>query len=168
MKRILSLLLVLVATAAAQSGKSNEQKPGLLSRAELKQLVPTNVFFAGQSAPSQLRNSAGVRTSDGKIVMSFLVDTSGYASDVAEKYQGYLLAEKAITVEGKSLPAGAYGIGFPADGNFHVMDIGNHDVLSVAAHTDSEKRRPVPLQITESNGGYRLYFGRHYVEFKTE
>jgi hypothetical protein len=173
MKRLAgsALLLTLLASIpiVAQSSKaSSNSTPGLLTAAELKQLVPTNVFFEGQTAPSQLRNSAGFRTSGGKLVFVFLVDTSGYASDVAQKYQGYLITEVPLTLEGKKIQPGAYGVGFPADGSFHVMDVGGNDLATAPAHTDSQLHRPVPLQITKSSGGYRVYFGRRYVQLQAE
>jgi hypothetical protein len=42
--------------------------------------------------PVQLRNSAGFSVPDGKLVLTGLLDTSGYAADVQAKYQGFLLA----------------------------------------------------------------------------
>jgi hypothetical protein len=145
-------------------------KPGLLSQAELKQLVPTNVFFQGQTAPTQLRNSAGIRTASGKLVLAFLVDTSGYASEVAQKYQGYLLTETTLDFgQGVSLAPGAYGSGFLSNDHFNVMDLGGKDVVTVSAKSDSDLKRPVPLHIASAGGeSYRLYFGRRYVEFKPE
>jgi hypothetical protein len=173
MKRLFSyaFLLALLAwiPSEAQSSKANSNSTSaLLTAAELKQLVPTNVFFEGQTAPAQLRNSAGFRTSSGKLVFAFLVDTSGYASDVAQKYQGYLITEVPLTLEGKKIQPGSYGVGFPADGSFHVMDVGGNDLATAPAHTDSELHRPVPLQITKSGAGYRVYFGRRYVQLQAE
>lgn len=174
MKRISGIALLLALFAAmpivAQSSKASASSAhaGLLTAAELKQLVPASVFFEGQTAPTQLRNSAGFRTSAGKLVFAFLVDTSGYASDVAQKYQGYLITEVPLTLEGKKISAGAYGVGFPADGSFHVMDVGGNELATAPAHTDSELHRPVPLQIMKSDAGYRVYFGRRYVQIQAE
>jgi hypothetical protein len=173
MKRLLSstLLLTLLASipVAAQTSKASANSaPGLLTAAELKQLVPANVFFEGQTAPAQLRNSAGFRTSGGKLVFAFLVDTSGYASDVAQKYQGYVITEVPLTLEGKKIQPGSYCVGFPADGSFHVMDVGGNDLATAPAHTDSQLHRPVPLQMIKSEGGYRVYFGRRYVQIQAE
>lgn len=168
----LALLLTLLASiqivAQAPKAGSSSAQPGLLTAAELRQLVPANVFFEGQTAPTQLRNSAGFRTAGGKLVFAFLVDTSGYASDVAQKYQGYLITELPLALEGKKIQPGAYGVGFPADGSFHVMDVGGNDLATAPAHTDSELHRPVPLQITKSGAGYRIYFGRRYVQVQAE
>jgi hypothetical protein len=95
-----------------------------------------------------------------------LVDTSGYSSSIQEKYQGYLLSEVPLDFAGHRLPAGAYGIGFVGD-HFEVMDIGNHDLLQVAATHDQAMTRPMPLQILagSSSATYKLCFGRNCVEF---
>lgn len=98
--------------------------------------------------------------------MMGLVDSSGYSSGVADKYQAYLITEVSVTFDGQSLGPGAYGCGFLDNGQFNVMDLGAHHILTTPSHIDSNLRRPVPLKIAEAAGAYRLYFGRRYVEFK--
>ena len=49
-----------------------------------------------------------------------------------------------------------------------MMDVGAHDVFSVACQTDSELKRPVPLKIVEEGGAYRLYAGRKFVSLKMQ
>ena len=147
---------------------SAQQKAGVLSGDELKKVVPATYFFRGQSAPVQLRNSAGFSLADGKLVLSGLVDTSGYAADVQAKYQGFLITEVKLNIEGTPLAPGEYGFGFSKDGKFLVMDVGANDVFSVAAKVDDKLARPVPLKIVEYGGAYRLYAGRKWVSLKTE
>lgn len=143
--------------------------PGLLSAQELKQLMPPSVFFAGQSAPVQMRNSAGFRSAKGAVVLVGLVDSSGYSSGVAQKYQAYLLTEATLDVEGKSLPPGAYGVGFLESDVFNVMDIGGNDVFSATGHSDPGLHRAVPLKlVADAGGGFRLYFGKRYVVFSAK
>lgn len=138
----------------------------ILKPADVQKLLPASVYYKGQSAPSQLRNSGGVRFSDGYYVLATLVDNSGYASDVAAKYQAYFIAEVPLKIGGESLPAGVYGVGFIGGDKFAVTDIGAHDVFSVSSSTDQEMKRPMPLQVTtDASGGYRLYAGRRYVQF---
>ncbi len=83
-RTLTALFVVLLTSAWAQQPKP----AGALAAADLKVLVPANYFYRGQSASVQLRNSAGIRTKDQKYVLAGLVDASGYASDVAQKYQG--------------------------------------------------------------------------------
>lgn len=128
-------------------------------------MMPHAVFFRGQSATVQLRNTFGLRLDDGKLVLAGLVDTSGYATRIQQKYQGYLLSETALTINGQSLPAGAYGFGFVANDAFIVMDIGAQELLKVTSKTDSTLSHPRPLMIVSGThpGNYRLYEGRRFV-----
>jgi len=56
---------------------ATEPSAGVLDAEDLRKAVPASYFFRGQSASVQLRNSAGFRTPDGKLVLAGLVDTSG-------------------------------------------------------------------------------------------
>lgn len=158
-----SILLAPLAVSGlitAQTGASN-----LLTPADLQKQFPPTVYYDGQSAPAQLRNSGGVKFSDGHFVLVSLVDNSGYSTGIAAKYQGYLIAEVPIEIEGKRLSAGAYGFGF-VEGKFIVTDLGGGDVMTVQAANDPAMRRPRPLQVTADSGsGFRLYSGRNYVSF---
>jgi len=137
-----------------------------LKAADVQKLLPDSVWYKGQSAPAQKRNSGGVKFADGSFVLATLVDNSGYASDVAAKYQAYFVAELPIKIGGQSLPAGVYGIGFIPDNKFVVTDVGGHEVLNVSSSNDEEMKRPMPLQVTaDPGGGFRLYAGRRYVTF---
>src|SRR5947208_13037819 len=69
------ILALLTSVTMAQAPKA-----GVLSAEDLKRIVPTAYFFRGQSASVQLRNSVGFSSSDGKLVLAGLVDTSGYAA----------------------------------------------------------------------------------------
>ena len=131
-------------------------------------IFPERVFFRGQSAPVQYRNSAGVHFADDLYVLAGLVDSSGYSTGIKEKYQGYLLSEVTLEIAGQTLKPGAYGFGFLNGGKFVVMDLGANDVLQEASQRDAEMKRPMPLQVLASvtAGRYRLYAGRDYVEFR--
>jgi len=153
---------ILVAAAAAQS------KPvGIVAAAEVKTLVPASYFYRGQSATVQMRNSGAIRTRDQKYVIAALVDTSGYASDVAQKYQGLLITEVKLKIEGSDLAPGQYGFGFVGD-KFEVTDVGANDVLSVSAKSDANLKRPVPLKVSPEGDAYKLCTGRKCVTLQVE
>ena len=147
---------------------AQQPKPGVLNAQDLKRLVPATYFFRGQSATVQLRNSSGFSNADGKLVLAGLVDTSGYASNVAARYQGFFITEVKLSIEGTELAPGAYGFGFSGDGKFLVMDVGANDLFSVAAHVDEKLPHPVPLKIVTDGDSFRLYGGRKWVSLKTE
>jgi hypothetical protein len=143
------------ATAAAGAPFTEQQ---------LNALLPASVYFSGKSAPVQMRNSGGTRFANGAIVWAAMVDTSGYASGVQEKYQFYFVAEAPIRFGGKLLPAGAYGAGFISGNRFIVMDVGGHTVLEGQTTNDEALKRPRPLQVVpESPASVRLYLGRRWV-----
>lgn len=149
---------VFVMPVMAQSG-------AVLSVAETTKLLPEKVYFKGQSATTQLRNSGGVKFADGQYLLSTMVDTSGYASDVAQKYQAYLITEAPIKIEGHDLAAGIYGIGFIGGDKFIVLDVGAHDLFTVTSHHDEAMKRPMPLKVVADGAAFRLYEGRNYVGF---
>jgi hypothetical protein len=137
----------------------------VLTAADAQKLLPASVYYRGQSATTQLRNSGGVKFADGFYVLATLVDTSGYSTGLAAKYQAYFIVEVPVNVGGKSLPAGVYGAGFVGD-KFVITDVGAHDVLTVAAGDDAAQKRPMPLQVVaDPSGGFRLYIQRKYVSF---
>ena len=163
-----STFIIIVLAVAAASAWAQESKPtGVVSTTELKTLVPAAFFYRGQSASVQLRNSGAVRTKDQKYVIAALVDTAGYASDVAQKYQGLFITEVKIKIEASELAPGEYGFGFIGD-KFVISDVGANDVLSVASKRDDDLKRPVPLKVVQDGGEYRLYGGRKYVTVQLE
>jgi hypothetical protein len=138
----------------------------VLKPVDMQKLLPASVYYKGQSATTQLRNSGGVKFADGYFVLATMVDTSGYSSDVQAKYQAYFITEIPIKVGGQSLPAGVYGVGFVADNKFVVTDVGAHDLLTMNSTDDAGLKRPTPLQVmADPAGGFRLYAGRRYVVF---
>jgi len=164
MARVLAGTAIVVALSGSGWVAAQSKGNTVLQPADLEKLFPATVYYVGQSAPTQLRNSGGVKFGDGHYVLASLVDTSGYSTGIAAKYQGYLIAEVPLKIEGKLLPAGAYGFGFLDGDRFLVTDLGGHDVLTAHSAKDTDKARPRPLEVTDApGGGFRLYAGRSYV-----
>ena len=168
MKRLHVALLILTLCFPFASVVRAQSPTGVLSAEQVKKVAPSVYFFRGQSAGVQLRNSAGFAAEGGKLVLAGLVDTSGYSSDVAAKYQGFLITEVKLEVEGTELAPGEYGFGFSKEGKFLVMDVGADDLFTVTAHRDEKLHRPVPLQIVKEGDGYHLYAGRQWVSLKVK
>jgi hypothetical protein len=145
-----------------------EGKEVVLKAADITSKVfPERVFFRGQTAPAQMRNTGGVHFADDFYVLAGLVDNSGYSTGIREKYQAYFLNEVTLEIGGQTLKPGAYGVGFVEGGKFVVMDLAANDLFRAASQRDAEIKRPVPLQVLAgaNAGSYRLYVGRDYVEF---
>jgi hypothetical protein len=154
-----------LAVTMMSSGTMQAQAAGdtVLKPAEIQKLLPATVFYRGQTAPTELRNSGGVKLADGFYVLAALVDTSGYTTGVQAKYQACLITEVPIKVGGQALAAGAYGVGIVGD-KLVITDLGAHDVIGVATSDDAGLKRPMPLQVVaDAAGGFRLYIQRKYV-----
>lgn len=138
----------------------------ILKPADTQKLLPASVYYKAQSAPTQLRNSSGIKFSDGYYVLATLVDTSGYSSDIQSKYQAYFITEIPLKFGAQNLPAGIYGVGFIEGNKFVVTDVGAHDIFSIGSETDEAIKRPMPLEIlADPSEGFRLYAGRKFVKF---
>ena len=157
-------VLVIVALAGATLAPAHAQ---VLTGDQLKKAIPNTFFFAGQVATVQVRNSTALKNSAGKLVLVGLVDTSGYATAIAEKFQGFLITETKVTFDGATLDPGAYGFGFK-DGKFTVMNVAGTNIFSIASQNDDQLKHPVPLKFEKSDARYRLYDGRKYVFVKAD
>jgi len=135
----------------------------VLAGAELTRVVPTAFYFQGQTAPTQMRNSAAARLGKDRFVIAGMVDTSGYSAEVRARYQGFFITDSSITVGGETLSTGAYGFGFTNDGKLNILDLGGNQLLSVSTTNDKELRRPRPLMMAMDGSNVRLYAGRDYV-----
>jgi hypothetical protein len=152
-----------VLVALALTGASAQ----ILTGEQAKKLSPASYYFAGQSAAVQARNTGGLRSPAGKVVLAGLVDTSGYSTAIQDKYQGFLITETKLSFDGATLDPGQYGFGFK-DGKFIVMNVAASDLFSIATRNDDQLKHPVPLKFESDGSGYRLYAGRKYVVVKAE
>lgn len=157
---LLSAVLLLTSTIAFAQSTSTT----ILHAAEAAKVLPDAVFFRGQSATVQTRNSAGIHFANDMFVLAALVDNSGYSSGVQQKYQAYFITEVPLDFSGQTLKPGAYGVGIVKD-HFIVMDIAANDLFTAPVAHDSDLKRPTPLQLNAEGDHYRLYFGRDYVSF---
>jgi hypothetical protein len=167
MKNMRFAALATLVAMLLSAGLAQKAVQHLLSADELKKVVPAEYYFAGQKAPTQLRNATGFQTADGKITFAALVDASGYSTAVQQKYQGMLVTESKLNVGGSELPPGQYGFGFTSD-KFVVMNVANEDALSIPSQTDASLKRAVPLKLVEDGSGFKLYAGKKWVALKPE
>src|SRR2546429_7774205 len=164
----LPLLLLASAFQPTPAGGRSAGQDLVLKAADITpKLFPEHVFFRGQVAPAQLRNTGGVHFADDLYLLAGLVDSSGYSTAIKEKYQGDLLSEVNLEIGGQALKPRAYGFGF-VGGKFILMGLGANNLIEAAGQRDAEMKRPVPLQVLASAnaGSYRLHVGRDYIEFR--
>jgi hypothetical protein len=159
----LNVFVILLLTLTTSAMAVPQESVTLIAKAELSQVVPSGFYFQGKSGGTQMRNAAAVRFGSNRYVIAALVDTSGYASEVREKYQGFLITDSSVRIGGFELPTGAYGFGFSNDGKFTVLDLSGKEVFTQQAAQDKDLKRPAPLMMSKSGAGVRLYAGRSYV-----
>jgi len=156
---VLSLSLAFSLSANAQ-GRFAAQ---VLDDSEAEKIVPTSYYFAGQSAPTQMRNAFAARLGKNRHVLAGLVDTSGYSTEISGKYEGFFITDSTITIGNRTLATGAYGFGFSKNGALNIFDISGRQILSIVGQTDADMKRPRPLQMVAVPRGVRLYKGRNFV-----
>ncbi len=149
-------------------GIAGAQEAAVLTQDQLDKVVPTNFYFEGQLGPTQMRNSAAVRFGDKQHFIAALVDTSGYASNIRGKYEGFIITSARISIGSMDLQGGAYGFGFTEDLKLNIFDVGGKQLASVAAVRDSALGSPRPLTITKAGSDFRFYRGRSYVVVKAK
>src|SRR5271157_3496701 len=84
---VLFLLLVVVCcwqlSSARPASPAAAGKDTVLKAADVTaKICPASVFYHGQVAPVQMRNSGGVHFADDSYVLAGLVDNSGYSTGV--------------------------------------------------------------------------------------
>lgn len=138
-------------------------------------MLPRDFVLEENAIPTEKRNTALVITPSGSRMLVGLLDTSGYSSQVQEKYLGMLIAEGSAEVCGHQIGVGSYGFGLAraagsAEGKASMFMLYNQAGKRVArcpAKWDSQLKGPRPLQVVVSGGGSaRLYLSRNWVGLK--
>ena len=140
-----------------------QERAVVLTGADLTRVVPPGFYFQGLTAPTQMRNSAAARIGTNRYVIAGMVDTSGYAAEVRATYEGFLITDSAISINGSDLGVGAYGFGFTNDGKLNILDLAGSKIFTVSTTRDITLKRPRPLMMTSAAEGIRLYGGKVYV-----
>lgn len=156
---LLAFIMPLFVTANGQVYNKYE----VLEGSALSRVVPASFYFAGQTAETQMRNAAAARVGKDRYILAGLVDTSGYSTEIAGKYEGFLITDSPVAIGNKILGTGAYGFGFSANGRVNIFDLSSKQILSVATANDTEMKRPRPLLMVSTARGIRLYKGKNYV-----
>jgi hypothetical protein len=165
---VLAVAAVAAAMAVAQGGwKVETGKP-------FHSAMVKDFYLEGNSIPTEERNAALLRTPSGARLLVALIDTTGYSSQIKQKYIGMLIAEGGVKVCGSAVGVGSYGFGLERpevpskeEGMFHLYDQAGHEIFSCTAEGDAELKTPKPLQvILAKDGAAWLYLGRYRVELK--
>lgn len=134
--------------------------------------VPTDFYLEGEHIPVEKRNAAVLKNGKGARVVVALLDTSGYASQIKEKYTGMLITETRLSVCGHEIGVGSYGFGLErqpsaAEAPFRIYNQAGEKVGECTAKRDIGVKQPKPLAVNTAQGGAaRLCLGRFVVEIR--
>ena len=165
------LLLSFVAVTPASAQRVFKVEKG----EAFNKIIPRDFVLEENAIPTEKRNSALVLTPSGARLVAGLLDTSGYSSQVQEKYLGMLIAEGNVEVCGHQLAIGSYGFGLAkAQGTagshpsrFFLYNQAGKKIAECAAKWDENLKSPRPLQVVASGiGTARFYLGRNWVQLK--
>jgi hypothetical protein len=131
--------------------------------------IPNDFYLEGNRIPVEKRNAALLKTPAGARLVLALIDTTGYSSQIRQKYIGMVITEGNVSVCSVSLGVGSYGFGLekPAptsneDAKFFLYNQAGEKVGECGAKKDNAVKQPKPLNVS----GSRLYLGRYYLELK--
>jgi hypothetical protein len=164
----LTIVLGLLASAAMLLGQAGFQ---VVTGKSFEGAVPKDFYLEGNAIPVEKRNTVLLKAPSGARVLVGLIDTSGYSSQIQQKYMGMLIAEAPLGVCSVDLTVGSYGFGLqkPAsqgqsNGEFLVYDQAGKQLGSCPAEADQGLRQPRPLQVTTaSDATARLCLGRYCI-----
>jgi len=175
MKRFSGLVLVAFAIfISTPRGACAQGAFEQLSGKAFESAIPNDFYLEGNRIPVEKRNAALLKTPAGTRLVLALVDTTGYSSQIKQKYIGMLITEGTVSVCDVSLSVGSYGFGLekPAatsseDAKFFLYNQAGEKVGDCAAKKDNALKLPKPLSVVLSKeGGARLYLGRYFLELK--
>jgi hypothetical protein len=136
--------------------------------------IPNDFYLEGNRIPVEKRNGALLKTPAGARLVLALIDTTGYSSQIRQKYIGMVITEGSVSVCSVPLTVGSYGFGLekPAptskeNAKFFLYNQAGEKVGDCAAKKDILVKQPKPLNIVLSKeAGARLYLGRYFLELK--
>jgi len=136
--------------------------------------IPNDFYLEGNRIPVEKRNAALLKTPGGARLVLALIDTTGYSSQIQQKYIGMIITEGTVSVCSVPLSVGSYGFGLekpPAtsseDAKFFLYNQAGEKVGDCSAKKDKAVKQPKPLNIVLSKeAGARLYLGRYFLELK--
>ena len=134
--------------------------------------VPTDFYLVGEHIPVEKRNAAVLKDAKGARLVLALIDTSGYTSQIQQKYLGMLITETKISVCGNAIGVGSYGFGLErpaatskADALFRIYNQAGEKVGECAAKKDDSVKQAKPLTVNTAKGEpAKIYFGKYFIE----
>jgi hypothetical protein len=136
--------------------------------------VVKDFYLEGNAIPVQKRNAVLATMPAGARVLLALIDTSGYSSQIQQKYEGMIISEGNFTVCGLKVGVGSFGFGHSKpvatsseDMKLSVYDQAGGKLGECAGKKDAAMTQPKPLQVVAGKGqAAKLYLGRYAFDLK--
>ncbi len=136
--------------------------------------IPNDFYLEGNRIPVEKRNAVLLKTPAGARLLLALIDTTGYSSQIKQKYVGMVISEGTVSIGSVPLTTGSYGFGLekpPAagseDAKFFLYNQAGEKLGECEAKKDTALKQPKPLNVVLSKEtGARLYLGRYFLELR--
>ena len=168
---ILTAIAVLIGMPRGTCAQGSFQQ---ISGKAFESAIPNDFYLEGNRIPVEKRNAALLKTPAGARLVLALIDTTGYSSQVKQKYIGMVITEGQVSMCSVPLSVGSYGFGLekPApigteDAKFFLYNQAGEKIGECAAKKDSAVKQPKPLNIVlNKQAGARLYLSRYFLDLK--
>ena len=171
MKKIYASTLLLIALGLALLPAALRAKGSyeIVTGKAFDSATVKDFYLEGNAIPVEKRNAALLKTPAGSRVLLALIDTSGYSSQIQQKYVGMIISEGNFTVCGLKVGVGSFGFGHtkPAatsneDMKLTLYDQAGDKLSECAGKKDADLVHPKPLQVVAAEGQpAKLYLGRY-------
>ena len=172
----LRLFAAAVLLCAASHGVFAQGKFELVTGKAFDSALPKDFYLEGNAIPTAKRNAAMATSPSGARALFALLDTTGYASNITQKYVGMMITEGDLTICGQKTGVGSYGFGWerpargtedPGPGKFFLYNQAGAKLAECETPRDADIKTPRPLQVVVgTDGTARLYYGRHALDLK--
>lgn len=175
MKKAIGVLVLALTIVAAwpQSARAQGKFEPVTGKA-FDMAMPKDFYLEGNAIPTDKRNAAMLKSSSAPRVLFALIDTTGYSSQIKQKYSGLVITEGKVSICGTAVDVGSYGFGLDkpaapstADAKFHLYNQAGTEAASCAAPRDASIKTPRPLAVNVGKDGSAwLLLGRYKVEIR--
>jgi hypothetical protein len=165
----LRIIAILLSMAAASAIAQNQFQ--LVTGKAFDSALPKDFYLEGNAIPTAKRNAAMVTSPSGARAVFSLLDTTGYSSNIVEKYIGMIITEGDLSICGQKVTVGSYGFGWAQSprgedkpGTFSLYNQAGAKLAECSTPRDADLKIPRPLQVVvKTDGTATLYHGRNSV-----
>lgn len=171
---VLAAALAGAALGAYPGGAAGQGNFQIVTGKAFDSALPHDFYLEGNAIPTEKRNAVLLTSPKGSRVLIALIDTTGYSSQIQQKYEGMVITEGMITICEKKVAVGSYGFGLERpgaqsseDAMFFLYDQAGKRLLECRSKKDANLNAPRPLRVVPGfRGTARLYLGRYWLELR--